>query len=56
MYYPNHKYEATQPHYGIYGLLRKQHLQEHHKEYYTALLLHGKFTEHLNQIDDAANM
>jgi len=55
MYYPTLKYDATKAHYGKYGLLRKLFLQEHHKGYYTALLLRGKLTEHLNQIDDAAN-
>ena len=56
MYYPALKYDTFEPHYGKYGLLRKQFLQEHHKGYYTALLLHGKLTEHLNQIDNAANI
>lgn len=55
MYYPALKYDTTESHYGKYGLLRKQFLQEHHKGYYAALLLRGKFTEHLNQIDDIAN-
>lgn len=55
MYYPALKYNASEPHYGKYGLLRKRYLQEHHKGYYTALLLRGKLTEQLNQIDDAVN-
>lgn len=55
MYYPALKYDTAEPHYGKYGLLRKRFLQEHHQGYYTALLLRGKLTEHLNQIDDAAN-
>ena len=55
MYYPALKYDTDEPHYGKYGLLRKQFLQEHHKGYYTALLLRGKLIEHLNQIDDVAN-
>lgn len=55
MYYPTLKFDTSEPHYGKYGLLRKLYLQEHHKGYYTALLLRGKLTEHLNQIDDAAN-
>ena len=55
MYYPALKYDTDEPHYGKYGLLRKRYLQEHHKGYYTALLLRGKLTEHLNQIGDAAN-
>lgn len=56
IYYPSLKYDTFEPHYGKYGLLRKQFLQEHHKGYYIALLLHGKLTEHLNQIDNAANI
>lgn len=56
MYYPALKYDTAKPHYRKYGLLRKRFLQEHHKEYYTALLLHGKLTKHLNQIDDASNI
>ena len=55
MYYPALKYDTAEPHYGKFGVLRKQFLQKHHKGYYTALLLRGKLTEHLNQIDDAAN-
>lgn len=55
MYYPSLKYDTAEPHYGKYGLLRKQFLQKHHKGYYDALLLRGKLTEHLNQIDDIAN-
>lgn len=55
MYYPTLKYDTAEPHYGKYGLLRKRFLLEHHKGYYTALLLHGKLTEHLNKIDDAVN-
>lgn len=55
MYYPALKYDTDEPHYGKYGMIRKRFLQEHHKGYYTALLLRGKLTEHLNQIDDAAN-
>lgn len=55
MYYPALKYDTDEAHYGKYGLLRKRFLQEHHKGYYTALLLRGKLIEHLNQIDDIAN-
>lgn len=55
MYYPALKYDTDKPRYGKYGMLRKRFLQKHHNGYYTALLLRGKLTEHLNQIDDAAN-
>ena len=40
--------EAT---YGKYGMLRKQFLKEHRLAKYQYLLLTGKLTEHLNQID-----
>lgn len=37
--------------YGKYGILRKQFLKEHRSARYQYLLLIGKLTEHLNQID-----
>ena len=37
--------------YGKYGMLRKQFLKEHRLARYQYLLLTGKLTEHLNQID-----
>ena len=37
--------------YGKYGMLRKQFLKEHRLAKYQYLLLTGKLTEHLNQID-----
>ena len=43
--------EAT---YGKYGMLRKQYLKEHRSAKYQYLLLTGKLTEHLNQIDQEA--
>ena len=43
--------EAT---YGKYGMLRKQFLKEHRSAKYQYLLLTGKLTEHLNQIDQEA--
>ena len=36
---------------GKYGMLRKQFLKEHRLAKYQYLLLTGKLTEHLNQID-----
>lgn len=55
MYYPSLKYDTAEPHYGKYSLLWKRYLQKHHKGYYTALLLRGKLTAHLNQVDDVTN-
>ena len=37
--------------YGKYGMLRKQFLKEYRSAKYQYLLLTGKLTEHLNQID-----
>ena len=42
------------PIYGKYGMLRKQFLKEHRSAKYQYLLLTGKLTEHLNQIDQEA--
>ena len=43
-----------EPIYGKYGMLRKQFLKEHRSAKYQYLLLPGKLTEHLNQIDQEA--
>ncbi|MDY4577548.1 MAG: TnpV protein [Anaerobutyricum hallii] len=43
--------EAT---YRKYGILRKNYLKEHKSGYYQYLILTGKLTEHLNQIDKEA--
>ncbi len=40
--------------YGKYGILRKQFLKEHRSARYQYLLLIGKLTEYLNQIDQEA--
>ena len=42
------------PIYGKYGMLRKQFLKEHRSAKYQYLLLTGKLTKHLNQIDQEA--
>ena len=43
-----------EPIYEKYGMLRKQFLKEHRSAKYQYLLLTGKLTEHLNQIDQEA--
>ena len=43
-----------EPIYGKYGMLRKQFLKEHRPIRYQNLLLSGKLTAHLNQIDQEA--
>ena len=40
--------------YGKYGIMRKQFLKEHRSARYQYLVLTGKLTEHLNQIDKEA--
>ena len=50
-YLPNLVLNEEEPTYGKYGMLRKQFLKEHKSARYQYLLLTGKLTEHLNQID-----
>ena len=45
-----------EPIYGKYGMLRKQFLKEHRSAKYQYLLLTGKLTEHLNQIEYSCAM
>ena len=40
--------------YGKYGIMRKQFLKEHRSARYQYLVLTGKLTEHLNQVDKEA--
>ena len=37
---------------GKYGRLRRQFLEEHHKSFYTALMIEGNLPEHLAEIDE----
>ena len=46
--------EQEPPHYGRYGLLHKQYLQEHRPLAYDTLLACGELVARLNQIDDIA--
>ena len=50
-YLPDLILNEEEPIYGKYGMLRKQFLKEHRSARYQYLLLTGKLTEHLNQID-----
>ena len=50
-YLPDLALNEEDPTYGKYGLLRKQFLKEYRPARYQCLLLTGKLTEHLNQID-----
>ena len=53
-YLPDLVLNEEEPIYGKYGMLRKQFLKEHRSARYQYLLLTGKLTEHLNQIDQEA--
>ena len=53
-YLPDLVLREEEPTYGKYGMLRKQFLKEHRPIRYQNLLLSGKLTAHLNQIDQEA--
>ena len=53
-YLPDLVLNEEEPIYGKYGMLRKQFLKAHRSAKYQYLLLTGKLTEHLNQIDQEA--
>ena len=53
-YLPDLALNEEEPTYGKYGMLRKQFLKEHRSIRYQNLLLSGKLTAHLNQIDQEA--
>lgn len=53
-YFPNLIINEEKVTYGRYGMLRKRYLQEHKSGYYQYLVLSGKLTEHLNQVDREA--
>ena len=53
-YLPDLVLNEEEPTYGKYGMLRKQFLKDYRPARYQYLLLTGKLTEHLNQIDQEA--
>lgn len=53
-YFPELIIKEEEATYGKYGILRKNYLKEHKSGYYQCLILTGKLTEHLNQIDKEA--
>ena len=53
-YLPDLVLNEEEPTYGKYGMLRKQFLKEYRPIRYQNLLLSGKLTAHLNQIDQEA--
>ena len=50
-YLPDLEINEEEPTYGKYGIMRKQFLKEHRSAMYQYLVLTGKLTEHLNQVD-----
>ena len=50
-YLPDLEINEEEPTYRKYGIMRKQFLKEHRSGRYQYLVLTGKLTEHLNQID-----
>ena len=50
-YFPDLEFNEEEPTYGKYGIMRKQFLKEHRSARYQYLVLTGKLTEHLNQVD-----
>ena len=50
-YLPDLEINKEEPTYGKYGIMRKQFLKEHRSARYQYLVLTGKLTEHLNQVD-----
>lgn len=53
-YFPCVTAPETDVSIGIWGCRRHRYLREHRKGLYTAMLLSGKLTEHLQRIDEQA--
>ena len=53
-YLPDLEINEEEPTYGKYGIMRKHFLKEHRSARYQYLVLTGKLTEHLNQVDKEA--
>ena len=53
-YLPNLTYPMTKPTYGKYGMMREDYLKQHNPGLWNRLMLCGKLTEHLNEIDKTA--
>ena len=50
-YLPDLEINEEEPTYRKYGIMRKQFLKEHRSARYQYLVLTGKLTEHLSQVD-----
>ena len=53
-YLPDLEINEEEPTYGKYGIIRKQFLKEHRSARYQYLVLTGKLTKNLNQVDKEA--
>ena len=53
-YLPDLEINEEESTYGKYGIMRKQFLKEHRSARYQYLVLTGKLTEQLNQVDKEA--
>ena len=53
-YLPDLEINEEEPTYRKYGIMRKQFLKEHRSARYQYLVLTGKLTEQLNQVDKEA--
>ena len=54
IYYPNLVSKDEEPHYGKYGMMRRQYLKEHRPAIYSLYMLEDRLTDHLNAVDDEA--
>ena len=54
IYYPNLVSKDEEPHYGKYGMMRRQYLKEHRPAIYSLYMLEDRLTAHLNAVDDEA--
>ena len=54
IYYPNLVSKDEEPHYGKYGMMRRQYLKEHRPSIYSLYMLEDRLTAHLNAVDDEA--
>ena len=53
-YLPDLEINEEESTYGKYGIMRKKFLKEHRSARYQYLVLTGKLTKHLNQVDKEA--
>ena len=54
IYYQNLVSKDEEPHYGKYGMMRRQYLKEHRPSIYSLYMMEDRLTAHLNAVDDEA--